>query len=141
MRLDADIEILGALSSIHKRLPWLKSPALMLDSELDHGFGNMISDAPFLRKVELSAFGLQRLALPWSQLTSLHVDRFSVTQFAEIIRWTPNLVDLVIDDRLHRSYAPGPRPYFTSRTSIHHFHRVVPSFPTRDHFLSSSTTT
>ncbi|KAJ7016523.1 hypothetical protein C8F04DRAFT_1281165 [Mycena alexandri] len=90
---------LNALHSIHHQLPQLTSLELLLEfTPADGTVGTMFNHAPMLRNVHLSRFGSQRLALPWTQLTSLHIDSSRLHQLAETISWTPNLVELIVGD-------------------------------------------
>ncbi|KAJ7137273.1 hypothetical protein C8R46DRAFT_1138034 [Mycena filopes] len=90
---------LNTLSPIHHQLPQLRSLALLLEfMPADGLFGTMFNDAPRLRKLHLSNFGSQKSALPWAQLTSLHLDTFRLDKFAEMLAWTPNVVELMVAD-------------------------------------------
>ncbi|KAJ7162358.1 hypothetical protein C8R46DRAFT_1283198 [Mycena filopes] len=76
---------------IHHQLPALTT------LELEGGdFGSMFSDAPLLRHVSLNGVGPQPSALPWAQLISLTLKNCSGDDFAEILGWTPNLLELVV---------------------------------------------
>ncbi|KAJ7762600.1 hypothetical protein B0H16DRAFT_1529377 [Mycena metata] len=108
-------ETMRRFQVVHQQLPQLQSLELLAD-ELqptisDDTFGTMFQHAPLLRKVHLKEFGLQRFALPWSQLTSLHISHLG-QDLAEILSWTPNLVDLILGDA-DPVFLP-PLPYLQS---------------------------
>ncbi|KAJ7762648.1 hypothetical protein B0H16DRAFT_518433 [Mycena metata] len=99
IKFEAPPDPINTLHSIHHQLSQLTSLALLLEFTLADGtLGTMFNDAPMLRSVHLSRFGSQKLALPWSQLTSLRIDHCRLDQFAEAISWTPNLVELIVGD-------------------------------------------
>ncbi|KAJ7762599.1 hypothetical protein B0H16DRAFT_517751 [Mycena metata] len=79
----AHLSICGTVETMHtfhvvrQQLPALHSLELLVYGRpaiLDGTFGTMFQHTPLLRKVHLYGFGLQPSALPWSQLTSLHID-------------------------------------------------------------------
>ncbi|KAJ7045289.1 hypothetical protein C8F04DRAFT_1068359 [Mycena alexandri] len=88
---------LDALQLVHHQLPLLKFLVLALRTRPHDGkLSAVFNDAPLLRKVHLSNFGSQPFALPWAQLTSLDVSNCYGTEVAEILGWTPALVNLNI---------------------------------------------
>ncbi|KAJ7762641.1 hypothetical protein B0H16DRAFT_1807388, partial [Mycena metata] len=69
-------ETMRVFQVVHQQLPMLQSLELQVDDHptiFDDTFGTMFQHAPRLRQAHLYGFGLQRFALPWSQLTSLHI--------------------------------------------------------------------
>ncbi|KAJ7161140.1 hypothetical protein C8R46DRAFT_1106595 [Mycena filopes] len=100
---------LNAFRTITHQLPLLKSLQLILDRQPDDdAFGTMFQHAPLLRTVHLCRFGSQQYALPWSQLTSLHILICSGPDFAKILGWTPNLIHLAVESVF---IEPGARPF------------------------------
>ncbi|KAJ7137279.1 hypothetical protein C8R46DRAFT_613396 [Mycena filopes] len=92
-------ERLAPFYTMTHELPLLKSLKLILDdTPNDDVFGTMFQNAPLLRTVHLSCFGSQQPALPWAQLTSLHIRHSTSDDLANILGWTLNLVHLIIHD-------------------------------------------
>ncbi|KAJ7919675.1 hypothetical protein B0H13DRAFT_233296 [Mycena leptocephala] len=113
---DASYHALHTLHSINNQVPQLKSLEIVLTTRHESRM-HLFSDAPLLRKVRLKNFGATPV-LPWSQLTSLHLDEFNTRDFAEIIRETSNLVHLIIG-KIHRMPPPlGLRSIIFTRSDL-----------------------
>ncbi|KAF7365216.1 F-box domain-containing protein [Mycena venus] len=119
---------LDMLHTVRNQLPRLRTLELILDFPPESG--SMFADAPLLRRVRLSRFGAQKLALPWHQLTSAHLDYLHKIHLAEIIRSIPNLVNLIVGDvygtSVHVDQIPSPNLRFI----------LLPGFFPRNDILS-----
>ncbi|KAJ7034089.1 hypothetical protein C8F04DRAFT_1103015 [Mycena alexandri] len=115
LSISARGEDLQPLQAI-RELPHLESLTLILVDAEDGMLATMFQNAPLLRKAHLAWIGCQRAALPWSQLTSLHLDGFTWNHFGEMLGWTPGLVDLIIgplSGAIHTPHLP-PLPRLRS---------------------------
>ncbi|KAJ7137270.1 hypothetical protein C8R46DRAFT_613354 [Mycena filopes] len=116
-------EKLAPFYTITHELPLLKSLKLILHDTPndDDAFGTMFQNAPLLRTVQLSSFGSQPHALPWAQLTSLHVQESASRDLVDILGRTLNLVHLVINGVYMEPGAPAfpPLPQLRSVVFLH----------------------
>ncbi|KAJ7162378.1 hypothetical protein C8R46DRAFT_1283238 [Mycena filopes] len=115
-------ERLAPFYTITHELPLLRSLKLILhDTPNDDAFGTMFQNAPLLRTVQLSSFGSQPHALPWAQLTSLHVQESTSRDLVDILGRTLNLVHLVINGVYMEPGAPAfpPLPQLRSVVFLH----------------------